>query len=38
MDLLLFDNSSNSSKLRNISDYLLNINNKNSLYYIVFIG
>ena len=38
MDLLLFDNSSNSSKLRNIPDYLLNINNKNSLYYNVFIG
>jgi hypothetical protein len=36
MDLLLFNNSSNSSKSFNIPDYLLNINNKNSLYYNVF--
>jgi hypothetical protein len=32
MDLLLFNNSSNSSKSNNIPDYLSNINNKNSLY------
>ena len=36
MDLLLFNNSSNSSKSYNIPNYLLNINNKNSLYYNVF--
>ena len=35
MDLLLFNNSSKSN---NIPNYLLNINNKNSLYYNVFIG
>ena len=36
MDLLLFNNSSNSSKSNNIPEYLLNINNKNSLYYSIF--
>ena len=36
MDLLLFNNSSNSSKSNNIPEYLLNINNKNILYYNIF--
>ena len=31
MDLLLFNNSSNSLKLNNVPEYLLNINNKSSL-------